>query len=356
MPSADAVEAITGADTLETCRDRGRDVRRDTDVELIRRMAARDGEAAAELFRRHHRAMLAVACRISRDRVLAEDATQDACLQAWRDADRYEVERGSVQSWLHTIVRGRTLDALRARQTRHEHVRPGLDPDASRAPGASVDAALERRLCLRAVDAALAVLPEQEGHAIKLAYYEGLTHTEIATRLDVPLGTAKTKLRRGMQVLRTAVDGRRGRPFDLVERRRSAPSSVVTLSGLHIFVVDDEQDTIKLTTLILQRAGASVTCAASAGEAIQRLGALWPDVALIDLGMPDADGYAVMAHVPALRQTRARALPAVAFTALASADDRAHTRTAGFALHLAKPIGPARLVDAIASVASRAVA
>lgn len=321
------------------------------DIELICAMAARDADASAELFRRHHSAMFALACGISRDPVLAQDATQDACLQAWRDAGRYDSTRGTVLSWLQVIVRGRTLDRLRSKQVRDERIRPGFDPDTVGSGQCSVDHALDLRARIRVIDAALDLLPHQEGRTIKLAYYEGLTHTEIATRLEVPLGTAKTQLRRGMQMLRTAVDDRPRRPFALDERSRRNPTGASSLRDLTILVVDDEPDTVKLTSLILTRAGASVTCAASATEAMQRLGTVWPDLALIDLGMPDADGYAVMAHVHEIRQRHARRLPAVAFTALASPRDRDDTRAAGFALHLAKPIGPARLVDAIASVA-----
>ena len=320
------------------------------DAELIDRMAAGDGDAAAELFRRHRPAMFAFACGISRDPVLAEDAVQEACLQAWRDAERYDRDRGNVVSWLQVMVRGRALDRLRARQTVNGRIQHGCDPDTLGSSEWPVDRALDSRTRMGRIDAALALLPQHERQTIRLAYYEGLTHNEIAARLKVPLGTAKTQLRRGMQMLRTAVDDRPRRPFAINERCRRKAAGAVSLRGLDILIVDDEPDTVKLTALVLTRAGAGVSCATSAGEAIQRLDRLWPDLALIDLGMPEANGYAVMARVRELRRRFARRLPTVAFTAMASAGDRGETRAAGFALHLAKPIGPARLVDALASV------
>ena len=320
------------------------------DTELIHRIAAGDSDAAAELFRRHRPAMFAFACALTRDPVLADDVAQEASLQAWRDAERYDLNRGSVVSWLQVMVRGRALDRLRSRQTVDKRIQQGCDPDTLGSGQCPVDRALDSRTRMRGIDAALELLPQHERQTIRLAYYEGLTHTEIAARLAVPLGTAKTQLRRGMQMLRTAVDDRPRRPFEMNERPRRKAAGVVSLRGLDILIVDDEPDTVKLTALVLTRAGAGVSCAASAGEAIQRLDTLWPDLALIDLGMPDATGYAVMARVRELRQRFARGLPTVAFTAMSSAGERGETRAAGFALHLAKPIGPARLVDALASV------
>lgn len=318
-----------------------------SDNELILRVAAREPDAPAELFRRYGAAMFALSRRIARDLPLAEDAMQDARLQAWRDADRYDPARGNLLSWLLVITRGRTLDRLRSRQLRDDRIRPGFDVDTACAPQAPVDVALEQRDRLGVVDAVLDVLPGPDRRALELAYFEGLTHTEIADRLDLPLGTAKTQLRRAMQTMRTAVDDRPRRPF---QWRANAPSAGPALPAVNVLVVDDEPDTVKLTTLVLKRAGAAVVTAASTLQAIDRLEASWPDVALIDLEMPDLDGYALIARVRGMCERSGRPLPAIAFTARGASSDVARTRSAGFDLHLTKPIRPALLVGEVAQL------
>lgn len=316
-----------------------------SDEELIGRVAAREADAPAELFRRHGAAMFAVSCKIARDPALAEDALQDACLQAWRDAGRYDAARGSVLSWLLVITRGRTLDRLRSRQTRDDRIRPGFDVDSASATECPVDVALERQDRLGMVDAVMDVLPGADRRAVHLAYFEGLTHTEIADRLDLPLGTAKTQLRRAMQTIRTAVDDRPRRPF---QWRPTTGPAAEALQDRTVLVVDDEPDTLKLTTLVLRRAGASVVTASSTLQAVDRLEALWPDVALIDLEMPELDGYALIARLRGMGAALGRRLPAIAFTAHGLDSDRHLTQSAGFDLHLAKPIRPGLLVSAVA--------
>ena len=308
-------------------------------------MADRDGDAGTALFRRHAPAMFAVSYRIARDRGLAEDALQDACLQIWRDAHRYDPSRGNVLAWLLVVTRGRTLDRLRSRQVRDDRIRPGFDVDTASAPEWRHDAVLDARARIGVVNAVIDVLPGTDRRAIELAYREGLTHTEIADRLELPLGTAKTHLRRALQTLRTAVDDRPRRPF---QWRGPAEVAKPALAHSNVLIVDDESDTVKLTTLVLKRAGATVTTASSTLQALDRLEILWPDVALIDLEMPELDGYALMTRLRTLCARAGRRLPTIAFTAHGAAGDRRQTQSAGFDLHLAKPIRPAALVSGVA--------
>jgi RNA polymerase sigma-70 factor, ECF subfamily len=318
-----------------------------TDDDLIQRIAARDPDATAELFRRHASSMFALSYRIARDQTLAEDAIQDARLQAWRDAGRYDPARGSVLAWLLVITKGRTLDRLRAQQLRHDRIRPGFDPDTASAASCPADVAFERRERLGVVDAVLDVLPAPDRRTLELAYFEGLTHTEIADRLALPLGTAKTQLRRALQTLRIAVDDRPRHPF--VWRAPATPHASM-LAGADVLAVDDEPDTVKLTTLVLKRAGATVVAAASGAQAMACLEAQWPDVALIDLEMPDVDGFELLMRLQQLSERCGRRLPAVAFTARGSDRDRQLTHAAGFAAHLLKPIRPVHLVAAVANL------
>lgn len=313
-------------------------------------MALRDPAATQDLYSRHAPAMFALACRVARNAELAEEATQDAFVHAWRDAHRFDPERGSVLAWLLIITRGRTLDRLRARQLRDGRVNQDVDVDATMAPEISMERTLDDQAAMSALDEIMEVLPAADRRAIELAHFEGLTHTEIAQRLRVPLGTAKTQLRRGMQALRAAIDQRTSRPFQWKAGADEIPVQRLQLHDLNILIVDDEPDTLRLTALVLKRAGARVTTASSAREALTRLETTWPDVVLTDLAMPGEDGFALMTRLQVMRASRTRPLPAVAFTAHASDGDRLRTQSAGFDLHLAKPIRPAVLVRRVADL------
>jgi RNA polymerase sigma-70 factor (ECF subfamily) len=331
--------------------ERTEQVREESDSLLIRRMAAGDHGAAAELFRRYRTAMLRLSNRIAREVAVAEDAVQDACLQAWRQADRYDASRGSVQVWLLVITRGRVMDRLRARVLRESHIKPGFDVDTATAPATSFDGVLDERARFRVVATVMDFLPPADRRTLELAYYQGLTHTEIAAHLDVPLGTAKTQLRRGLQTLRKATDGRDRRPF--VWGDGGAGFDALPLEGLSLLVVDDDADTLKLTTLVLERAGAVVLPTARPERAVDRMESVWPDVALIDLEMPELDGCDVLALLRSRSAKLDRVLPAIAFSAHAADLDRHRTRSAGFDLHLAKPVSPSLLVRSIAALVSR---
>lgn len=308
-------------------------------------MAAGEAAAMDDLYGRFRSGMLALALRISRDRTVADDAVQDALMQAWRDAARYDPTRGSVAAWLGVITRGRTLDRLRSQQLRTARVVAEIDPDTTRSHHVSPHDHCETHERLALVSAVLEVLPRPDRSTVELAL-EGFTHTEIAARLGLPLGTAKTQLRRGLDALRAAASVRPRRPFRWQARRAASDSS---LDHAHILVVDDEADTRKLTALVLRRAGAVVITAESAAQACDRVSSLWPDLALIDLEMPERDGYDLLR---ALRQREVEGfdLPAIAFTANSSAVERRRTAAAGFELHLAKPIAPGLLVRNVARV------
>lgn len=192
--------------------DRSALVRRSTedraaDQAALAGMARGEGEALAELYDRHAGAIYSLALRILGDTAEAEDVVQDVFTQAWRQASRYSAARGAVGAWLLTLARSRAIDRLRARRTR-----PALAVD-QRAAGQVVDegpAADARVLSFEQVSrvrAALEELPVLQRAAIELAYFEGLTHAEIAARLEEPLGTVKTRIRLAMTKLREALTG-----------------------------------------------------------------------------------------------------------------------------------------------------
>jgi CheY-like chemotaxis protein len=131
----------------------------------------------------------------------------------------------------------------------------------------------------------------------------------------------------------------------------SSPESS-RLAGVHVLVLDDEEDMRELIAMILEHAGARVTRAPTVAVALDVIAADRPDVAVSDLAMPGADGYAFVKRVRALKSAALRSLPIVAMTAYARAEDRHRVLAAGFQRHVAKPIEPAELVDALAEVAA----
>jgi RNA polymerase sigma-70 factor (ECF subfamily) len=125
--------------------------------------------------------------------------------QAWRQASRYDATRGQVAAWLLTLARSRAIDRLRARRARPEPLADSHAADVMVDQAVAADALLVSAEQAARVRAALAALPLLQRMAIELAYYEGLTHTEIAERLEQPLGTVKTRIRTAMTKLRESL-------------------------------------------------------------------------------------------------------------------------------------------------------
>ena len=179
------------------------DRRGDPDRPLMTRIESRDADALGALYDRHGGRLLALARRILGDGGEAEEVIQEVFLFAWRSAASFDPSRGSVLTWLLIVTRSRAIDRLRARRgTSRPEVR-SLDTLAE-GPASPVDveaASADRQweaLCRSAVDE----LPADQRRALELAYFEGLTHQEIADRTQTPLGTVKTRVRLGLMKLR----------------------------------------------------------------------------------------------------------------------------------------------------------
>jgi RNA polymerase sigma-70 factor (ECF subfamily) len=174
----------------------------DADRAAVIRMARGDGSAVAELYDRHSRAIYSLALRMLTDSAEAEDVVQDVFTQAWRQASRYDAARAPVVGWLLVIARARALDRLRARKSRIPVT--ALDP-ATTDPadrGLALDQqAISNEDAVR-VRTALATLPAVQREAIELAYFKGLSQSDIAEQLSQPLGTVKTRMRAGLLKLR----------------------------------------------------------------------------------------------------------------------------------------------------------
>jgi RNA polymerase sigma-70 factor (ECF subfamily) len=180
---------------------------RTADHDCVERMAGGSADALAELYDRHTRPVYSLALRILQDQGEAEDIVQEVFSQAWRQASRYDRSRGNVGAWLLTLARSRAIDRLRARRARPDHSAEAvaLIDFADRA--APADLRLVSAEQMARVRAALDALPMLQRVAVELAYYEGLTHAEIAARLEQPLGTVKTRIRMALIKLRESLAG-----------------------------------------------------------------------------------------------------------------------------------------------------
>jgi RNA polymerase sigma-70 factor, ECF subfamily len=175
-----------------------RDLAHLSDEAVVALAARSDDTALAELYDRHGRTAYALALRVLRDAALAEDAVQDGFLTAWRTAAGFDPARGKASTWLLTLVHRRAVDVVRREERRRADV---LD-DAPIASGDATDESAEIRDERRRVQAALAKLPPDQREALELAYYGGLTQTELAERLGVPLGTIKSRMFTALSRLR----------------------------------------------------------------------------------------------------------------------------------------------------------
>ena len=177
-----------------------------TDQELMRRMQANDPRAFGELYDRYAGRAWSVARAVCRDAGRAEDAVQEGFLAAWRSQGSYRGERGSVQGWLMTIVRNRAIDATRREAASHRPPLARHEPVTEEAAACSTPGEVIARSRADALRGRLAELPEAQAQVIALAYYGGLSHTEIAARLSLPPGTVKGRMRLGLQKLRDQLE------------------------------------------------------------------------------------------------------------------------------------------------------
>jgi RNA polymerase sigma-70 factor (ECF subfamily) len=174
-------------------------------ADLIRGMAAGDHEAFARFYDRYAPLVFPFVLRIVRDRADAADVLQDTFWEAWRGAAAYDPARGTPEAWIVTRARTRAIDRLRAVRRRGETFVAPLDEAAVAAPVPLGADAAERAGDRQLIAGALARLPEPQREVIELAYYAGLTQTEIAERLEQPLGTVKTRMRLALARLRELV-------------------------------------------------------------------------------------------------------------------------------------------------------
>jgi RNA polymerase sigma-70 factor (ECF subfamily) len=178
-------------------------VGQESDEGLLQAIAAQKPEALGTLYERYGGVALGLSARMLGDRAMAEDVVQEAFLLVWRRATTYQGDRGSVRTWLLSIVHHRSIDLLRSRGaartepldlTRHDQARGDVWTDAY------------AQLSQEQIKRALGQLPMEQREAIELSFFAGLTQQQIAAKLEAPLGTVKGRIRLGLRKLKGLLD------------------------------------------------------------------------------------------------------------------------------------------------------
>lgn len=171
------------------------------DEDLISLVGAGDALAFTALYERHSRATYSLARRLTRNEQDAEDLAQDAFLKVWLSAESYRAERGGVRKWIFSVVRNRGIDRLRS-QASQRRTQEKAEAEAPRSQPSDAFALLWSNFQRDRVHEALGDLPHAQHKILSLSHFSELTHAEIAERLCLPLGTAKGRMRLGLEKLR----------------------------------------------------------------------------------------------------------------------------------------------------------
>jgi RNA polymerase sigma-70 factor, ECF subfamily len=177
-----------------------------TDKDLISHVGQGDAQAFATLYERHRRAAYSLAYRMMGEKQAAEDLLQEAFLKLWRGAASYRAERGSVRTWLLSIVHNRGIDQLRSLASRRR-MQEKIETSAPKSQPSEAFTQSWRNSQRGQVREALKSLPSEQLNVLELAYFLGYTHVEIAELLDLPLGTVKGRMRLGLKKIRHYFDG-----------------------------------------------------------------------------------------------------------------------------------------------------
>jgi RNA polymerase sigma-70 factor (ECF subfamily) len=174
----------------------------DTDATAVARVADGDKDALRELYDRYGRIVYGMAYRLTRDAQLAEEATQDTFVAVWRRAASFDPGRAKLSTWLFVIARNRAIELIRAR-TRTPEPQESVEPAGQEPDPADLATLADEAERIAEV---LAELPENQLEVIQLAFFDGLSHGEIAERLGQPLGTVKSRIRLGLSRLRALLE------------------------------------------------------------------------------------------------------------------------------------------------------
>src|SRR6202050_5371273 len=175
------------------------------DSALIEKMMAGDEQALATIYDRYSAMLFGMLSRILQDRQAAEEVLQDLFLQLWRNAGQFDATRGSLPAWLMVIGRNRAISRLRGRRDREVLEEEAGDYANTFASGQNIEDEAVRAQLARNISVALEQLPVEQRQAVELAYFAGMTQSEIANKTGIPLGTVKHRGRTAMQTLRQII-------------------------------------------------------------------------------------------------------------------------------------------------------
>jgi RNA polymerase sigma-70 factor, ECF subfamily len=178
------------------------------DISLLTRIAKQDQIALSELYDRYARIIYSMAYKSLQSVEESEEAVLDVFAQVWRIAERYDVNKGKADSWLFLLARSRILDRLRKLQRNQPSIPIETEQGEIQIPSSSVEPIEEVLIGERRdrILSALKTLPKEQRLVIELAYYQGLTHSQISTQIGISLGTVKTRIRLGLNKLKLALD------------------------------------------------------------------------------------------------------------------------------------------------------
>jgi RNA polymerase sigma-70 factor, ECF subfamily len=177
------------------------------DEDLMPLVEAADAAALAALYDRHGRAAYSLAYRMMGEKLEAEDVVQEAFIKVWRSAGSFRVGRGSVRTWILSIVHNRGIDQIRSRASRRT-MQDKVEASAPKSEPSEAFAETWRNSQREEVREALNTLPQEQLQILELAYFSGYTHVEIAEQLDLPLGTVKGRMRLGLKKIGAYVESR----------------------------------------------------------------------------------------------------------------------------------------------------
>jgi RNA polymerase sigma-70 factor (ECF subfamily) len=182
-----------------------------TDATLMERVMQRDPGALEALYDRYGRPVYALVLRIAQQPASAEEIVQDVFLQLWRNAGRYQATRGPLSPWLFTVARNRALDFLRLKQEKQRRREDSAeaDLDVAAVQGVDMEETIDQSRRAEQVRAVINGLPDRQRRAIELAFFDGMSHSEISASLGEPLGTVKSWIRGGLLRLRESLGGQR---------------------------------------------------------------------------------------------------------------------------------------------------
>jgi RNA polymerase sigma-70 factor (ECF subfamily) len=174
----------------------------DESRQLIERLRARDAKALGELYDRYGGLVYSIILRIARDAATSEDLTQEVFLRVWSRVSSFDLERGSLSTWVLTIARHSAIDFLRSRAGQQSRKNVSIDAMERPLAGGNSETEMQTSTDAKKVRAAMERLEPKHRQLLELAYFDGLSQTEMAEKLDLPLGTVKTWVRSALRQLR----------------------------------------------------------------------------------------------------------------------------------------------------------